>query len=500
MGFSRTLKKSITYLGLVSLLNSGVGNSQTLFNGDGSNEPGFVPPPAQVSLPPPPPARMSSGESFVPYPPPPVVPQARSEKKNPPNPPVLMTKLRQGNILEWNAIPNDINNLLRLIKGKADVNYAAEIKSLEEISINPENNPIIFRGGHYHFSFSQEQRQKLREYLVKGGTIIFDTSLGSKPFFDSAKKELGLIFPEIPLQKLSLDHPVFHSYYDLDGNQKINPWIEGVTINCRTLAFLSRWGLGVGWAQDEKNIYQAYDPEFATKLGMNIISYSASQRAWQKNLANALSLRDIDTTKSGKLSLAQIIYDGEWKTRHKGISILLYEFNKKTQVPVSFSCPEIKLSDRALFNHPLIYMTGHEDFKLNQLEETSLREYLKSGGTLFAESCCGRPAFDVSFRRMLKRIFPENNLQKVSEQEPIFMIPNKISEVGVTPALESQLKTSRTKPHLEQLFIGDRVAVIYSPFSLAGGWELAQNPYALGYDESGSLAIGENILFNALIQ
>ena len=43
-----------------------------LFPGDGSDEPGFVPP-VVGQPPPPPPARMSSGEAYIPYPPPPVV-------------------------------------------------------------------------------------------------------------------------------------------------------------------------------------------------------------------------------------------------------------------------------------------------------------------------------------------------------------------------------------------------------------------------------------------
>lgn len=64
-----------------------------IFPGDGSNEPGFVPPPPRPPDPPPPPANIAGGESYVPYPGPPVTPQSRSEKKAPPKPPVMFTKL-----------------------------------------------------------------------------------------------------------------------------------------------------------------------------------------------------------------------------------------------------------------------------------------------------------------------------------------------------------------------------------------------------------------------
>ena len=55
-------------------------------------------------------------ETFIPYPGPPVTPQARSEKKMPPTPPTIMTKLNLGESRFWNATPNDLNNLLKMIK------------------------------------------------------------------------------------------------------------------------------------------------------------------------------------------------------------------------------------------------------------------------------------------------------------------------------------------------------------------------------------------------
>ena len=57
-----------------------------IFDGDGSDEAGFVPPPPRKEAPPPP-ANISGGETYIPYPPPPAMPASRSEKKNPPKPP-----------------------------------------------------------------------------------------------------------------------------------------------------------------------------------------------------------------------------------------------------------------------------------------------------------------------------------------------------------------------------------------------------------------------------
>ena len=90
----------------------------------------------------------------------------------------------------WNATPSDVNNLLKKMKSQTDANFQMEIRTLGQISENPEQNPVLFRSGHYHFSYTPQEREKLRKYLLNGGMIIFNTGLGSKPFYDSVVEEL----------------------------------------------------------------------------------------------------------------------------------------------------------------------------------------------------------------------------------------------------------------------------------------------------------------------
>lgn len=62
--------------------------------GDGSDEPGFVPPPKDRTPPPAPPRSISSGENTDMCCCCPVAPLARTEAKKPPQPPALITKLK----------------------------------------------------------------------------------------------------------------------------------------------------------------------------------------------------------------------------------------------------------------------------------------------------------------------------------------------------------------------------------------------------------------------
>ena len=485
-----------------------------IFSGDGSEEPGFVPPPGKPKPPPAPPANMAGGESYIPYPGPPVAPQSRSEKKKPPTPPIMFTKITSSyGEIDWAARPNDLNNLLKSLKGMADVDFACEAKSFAEVDADPERNPILYRTGHFHFTLTAAERAKLRKYLLSGGTVIFNAGMGSKPFYDSARAELAAILPESPVQRLSPDHPIFHSYYDLDrvgyrkavrdyGYRSEEPWFDGVTIDCRTVAVISRWGLEVGWDPMEGDSILAYSVESAQRLGMNLVAYATAERAWSKQTAHAMQFVDADAHAThSKMFVAQVIYGGEWKTRHAGLSVLLQQFNQKTDIPVKFERRELKLSDPKIFDAPFLYMTGHEDFMLDAAETAGLREYLRKGGMLFAEACCGRAAFDRAFRQAIAKVLPGQALQQIPLTHALFAVPNHITQLSVTPAMSAQAGNhARIEPNLLGIEVEGHYAVVYSPLGLAGGWELAQNPYALGYQDSDAIALGENILMYGITQ
>ena len=66
----------------------------TALAGNGSDELGFVAPPADRKLPPPPPRTSSSAETLDACCCCPVVPMTRTEAKRPPNPPCVVAKLK----------------------------------------------------------------------------------------------------------------------------------------------------------------------------------------------------------------------------------------------------------------------------------------------------------------------------------------------------------------------------------------------------------------------
>ena len=254
------------------------------------------------------------------------------------------------------------------------------------------------------------------------------------------------------------------------------------------------------WQDSVEDHYAAYMPESAYKLGLNIFAYASAMRAWAKNAAYAMKFIDNEEASTDKVSLVQIVYDGVWKTRHVGLSVLLHTFNQRTDVPVKFKVKQIRLNNRAIFNSPLLYITGHEHFSMSKAEVMQLRKYLQNGGFLLAEACCGRKGFDLAFRQLMKQALPTHPLKALSQSASVFATPHQIKTLGVTPTLNQDLGASAVPPMLEGVEIEGNTVVVYSRFGLAGGWEMSQSPYAKGYDDVGSIKLGHNILMYAITQ
>jgi len=78
--------------------------------------------------------------------------------------------------------------------------------------------------------------------------------------------------------------------------------------------------------------------------------------------------------------------------------------------PVDKTEARVTLSDDKLWDYPFIHVTGHGNIKFSDSEIVRLREYLQRGGFLHVDDNYG---LDSSFRREIKRVFPDRPLVDV---------------------------------------------------------------------------------------
>jgi len=443
----------------------------------------------------------------LPYP---VVPMKRQEKKNPPQPPVLLTKIRSADAGDWTRTPNDVKALLEWISQQMNVHFSSNIKPFSGISTDAAQNPILYRSGYKPFELSRKEITLLREYVAHGGTIVFNPLVGHPDAYQSALQAAVAILPEQTLYRLRMDHPVFHSFYEIDKvtfRDRLvkdglatdpHPWLEGVDIDNRTAIFISRWDFSLGWEANQHESW-GYSDADARKLGANIISYVTAMRDAGRSVGKSVELVNADKKSAGKFRVGQVMHDGPWKTRVAAFPMLLNQFHVATGTPVSFDLRDVSLDDAAIFEMPFLFLTGTTDFTLTEKQRANLRQFLKNGGMLFAEAAEGRQSFDAAFREEMAKVLPDRSLTALPANHTIFQQPGKLATVKVRTALAARSNNQiEMSPELYGIDLNGSLAVIYSPHDLSAGWERAIAPYAQGYESADATSLGLNVLYYAV--
>jgi hypothetical protein len=121
------------------------------------------------------------------------------------------------------------------------------------------------------------------------------------------------------------------------------------------------------------------------------------------------------------LTIAQVQYGGggDWYANPSGLPNLLREIRARTGLRVSDRPLQLKLTDPNLWTQPYIYLTGHGNIRFTEEEIQILRKYLASGGFLHADDNYG---MDESFRREMKRVFPDKDLVELPASHPIYHV------------------------------------------------------------------------------
>ncbi len=465
------------------------------------------------------PQRRTGGESLPPLPLP-ATPLRRSEKKRQPSPPALVGKTILGEVKwmvqdgqrfayrDWMTDPADIKHLLDWTNQQLHIHYRPVDADLRRFSFNPTELPILYFTGHDAFTVPEEAIPRLRQFCIDGGTILGDACCGM-PEFDQAFRRLAkALFPKRPLRPLAPDDPLYSSFYPVSavkyqvqgkGTYQEAPPLEAVYIGCRAaIIYTGGFDCSCGWDGHTHQRGRRVLPDDARRLGANIITYCLATYELGRFLSTERVYHQKGQPTRDQLVIAQVIHDGDWDTQPSSLAALLKHLAEHTTVEVQFKKENVDLRHVDAFAHPILYMTGHEEFRLSDEEVQHLRRYLMAGGVLIANACCGRKGFDRAFRREIARVLPDRRLERIPLDHPVFRSVFPIGQVEYTP-LALHEHPGLKEPVLEGISIDNQLRVIYSPLDLVNGWSGAPNPYARGYRSEDALRLGIDMLVYAMM-
>jgi hypothetical protein len=118
-------------------------------------------------------------------------------------------------------------------------------------------------------------------------------------------------------------------------------------------------------------------------------------------------------------TIARLRYGGggDWYADPSSLPNLLAALRERTNIRAADEEARVEILDEELFRHPFLYMTGHGTVRFTAAEAERLREHLARGGFLWADDCYG---MDVSFRREIRKVFPDAPLVDLPFAHPIY--------------------------------------------------------------------------------
>lgn len=167
--------------------------------------------------------------------------------------------------------------------------------------INPADEalagyPILFMHGRNSFQLTADQRDRLRKHLLYGGFLFANSICSSRIFTESFQAEMQKMFPDIQLQLIPLDDPLFSDEYGasliemlelrvpeqapgrrtVTATRKVPPELYGIRLENE-----DRWAVifsphDVSCALEKANTLECrgYSPDSAMQIAINVLMYA----------------------------------------------------------------------------------------------------------------------------------------------------------------------------------------------------------------------------------
>jgi len=192
---------------------------------------------------------------------------------------------------QWDPNPLFVEPIIEELEIRTSIDAAKERQILTLSDSDLFLCPFLYMAGKYEFDpFASTEREILRRFLSYGGFLFAEDTIGARGFgFDRTfREEIRKIFPQNELKRLPADHSVYQSFYligsgpgGIGGRQRVNSYLEGITLDSWTPVIYSQNDLSGALARDSSGKWVndcvpggETQRTGAFKLGINIIVYS----------------------------------------------------------------------------------------------------------------------------------------------------------------------------------------------------------------------------------
>ncbi len=143
--------------------------------------------------------------------------------------------------------------------------------------------PVLYVSEPGYWDCTAGEIDNLREYLLRGGFVIFDDFRDAPGEWDNFAACMQQVFPDRPLEVLDASHPIFHCFYDIDSLDMVPPYgvpgkptFYGMSDQNGRLQVIANFNNDIGdyWEWSDQSFTPIHLSNEAYRFGINYIVYA----------------------------------------------------------------------------------------------------------------------------------------------------------------------------------------------------------------------------------
>ena len=358
---------------------------------------------------------------------------------------------------DWNNRPRDLAQLTRWMSGAFERSLNWQVINHNTPVAEWHDAPILYISASDSPQFSEEDLNKLKQYINQGGTILSATQCNGRGFHDGIREVYRKILPDYELLAVPAKHPIYTVQNRLLGQPPFFMIHNGI----RPLVLHTDQDLPVSW-----QILRTTTARTEFEIAANILLYVTDMG----ELRNRSVSHWPDAPKrqpSATVKLARVQYPGNWDPEpgaYERFALLLAR-----RAGVKIEVEPVPAGALGTCDTPIACMTGTEKVRLSDDQKLALKQYVGKGGLLLVDAAGGSADFAGAVEADLQGAFDVSIIPRLAPDSPIYKLTgNEIESVSYRrkAKLEQDL---RNRPDLRGIQTGNRLGVIFSRQDITGG-------------------------------
>jgi Domain of unknown function (DUF4159) len=325
--------------------------------------------------------------------------------------PVMMNKLQyqlvrpRGETVEgfWNQRPRDAANAARYVARQTERPVNWQLLDLSIATVDDLHDaPLAYISGAQALTLDEAHVAKLKQYVEEGGTLVFNTDCGRRPFSQSVQKLWKQMFPNYEPRSLARNSVVLDNQQFRATAWRQQPDINALSNGARELAFMLDDDIGKSLQTNETTVRTDH---FGAMT--NIYQYAIDKTAARVK-GRSHVVRPDDTVKTtGSVKVARLMYKGNADPEPGGWRRLAAILRNQHQLDVTVS--PVQLGVDPLDGFAVAHLTGTDPMTFTPEQVASLKAFVDKGGLLLIDAAGGSVPFASSVAPQLQKIFAAAN-------------------------------------------------------------------------------------------